>query len=73
MEIYIIAMALDSDDDKQIDYREFKKLSRRLKMGTGAIRKAADLEDYDEPSAQLQPCPNCKVGLWEPVAEEVSG
>ena len=67
-----MAMALDSDGDKEIDYREFKKLRRRFKL-TEPIRKAADLEYYEEPSAQLQPCPNCSVGLWEPVAEEISG
>ena len=66
-------MALDSDGDKQIDYREFKKLRRRFKMGTARIRKTADLEEEDEPSAQLQPCPKCNVGIWEPAVEDVSG
>ena len=51
-----MAMALDSDGDKEIDYREFKKLRRRFKL-TEPIRKAADLEYYEEPSAQLKPCP----------------
>ena len=67
-----MAMALDSDGDKEIDYREFKKLRRRFKL-TEPIRKAADLEYYEEPSAQLKPCPNCSVGLWEPVADEILG
>jgi len=52
-----MAMALDSDGDKEIDYREFKKLSRRFKL-TEPIGKAVDLEYYEEASAQLQPCPN---------------
>ena len=67
-----MAMALDSDGDKEIDYREFKKLRRRFKL-TEPIRKTADLEYYEEPSAQLRPCPNCSVGLWEPVADEILG
>ena len=67
-----MAMALDSDGDKEIDYREFKKLRRQFKL-TEPIRKAADLEDYEESTAQLQPCPNCNVGLWEPVVEDISG
>ena len=67
-----MAMALDSDGDKEIDYREFIKLRRRFKL-TEPIRKAADLEYYEEPSAQLQPCPNCSVGLREPFAEDISG
>ena len=69
-----MAMALDSDGDKEIDYREFKKLRRRFKL-TEPIRKSAGLEYYEEPSAQLQPCPICSVGLgmWEPVADEILG
>ena len=67
-----MAMALDSDGDKEIDYREFKKLRRRFKL-IEPIRKAVDLEYYEETSAQLQPCPNWSVGLWEPDAEEISG
>ena len=65
-----MAMALDSDGDKEIDYREFQKLRRKFKL-TEPIRKAADREYYEEPSAQLQPCPNCSVGLWESVAEDI--
>jgi len=67
-----MVMALDSEGDKEIDYREFKKLRCKFKL-TEPIRKAAALEYYEEPSAQLQPCPNCSVGLWEPVGEEISG
>ena len=76
MEIYIIAMALDSDGDQQLDYREFKKLSRRLKLGSERIRKTAEKEDNEEtPTQQIQlrPCPNCNVGLWEPIVEDVLG
>ena len=71
-----MAMTLDSDGDKQLDYMEFKKLRPRLRTLTvphGSIKMAADLEDDDEPTAQLQPCPRCNVGLWEPVVEDVSG
>ena len=39
VEIILMAMALDSDGDKEIDYREFKKLRRRFKL-TEPIRKA---------------------------------
>ena len=67
-----MAMSLDSDGDKEIDYREFKKMRRRFKL-TEPIRKAAELEEYLEPTAQLQPCPNCNVGLWEPVNEGITG
>ena len=67
-----MAMALDSDGDKEIDYREFKKLRRRFKL-TEPIRKAGDLDYYEEPSAQLQPSSNCSVGMWEPVPDEVLG
>ncbi len=67
-----MAMALDSDGDKEIDYREFKKLRHRYKLKE-PIKKAADLVDYEEPAAQLLPCPNCNVGLWEPVVEDISG
>lgn len=76
VEIYIIAMALDSDGDQQLDYREFKKLSRRLKLGSERIRKTAEKEDNEEtPTQQIQlrPCPNCNVGLWEPIVEDVLG
>lgn len=74
VEIYLTAMALDSDGDKQLDYNEFKKLRPRLRTAAaGPIRKAVQLEDDDEPTAQLKPCPNCKVGLCEPAVEEVSG
>lgn len=76
VEIYIIAMALDSDGDQQLDYREFKKLSRRLKLGSERIRKTAEKEDNEETPTQqiqLQPCPNCNVGLWEPIVEDVLG
>lgn len=76
MEIYIIAMALDSDGDQQLDYREFKKLSKRLKLGSERIRKTAEKEDNEETPAQqiqLRPCPNCNVGLWEPIVEDVLG
>ena len=72
MGIILMAMALDSDGDKEIDYREFKKLRRRFKL-TEPIRKAGDLEYYEEPSARLQPCSNCSVGMWEPVADEILG
>lgn len=76
MEIYVMAMTLDSDGDKQLDYMEFKKLRPRLRTLTvphGSTKMTADLEDDDEPTAQLQPCPRCNVGLWEPVVEDVSG
>ncbi|KAM7442805.1 hypothetical protein ABFA07_008272 [Porites harrisoni] len=76
VEIYIIAMALDSDGDQQLDYREFKKLSRRLKLGSERIRKTAEKEDNEEtPTQQIQlrSCPNCNVGLWEPIVEDVLG
>ena len=71
-------MTLDSDGDKQLDYMEFKKLRRQRALavrGPQLMKTAADLEDDDddEPSAQLQPCPRCNVGLWEPVVEDVSG
>ncbi|XP_022791889.1 uncharacterized protein LOC111331113 [Stylophora pistillata] len=72
VEIYLMAKSLDSDGDKEIDYREFKKMRRRFKA-SAPIKKAAELEEYEEPTAQLQPCPKCNVGLWEPVAEEVTG
>ena len=74
MEIYITAMALDADGDKQLDYREFNKLGKRFRLGTERVRKTAKQEVDDEPApAQLQPCPNCSVGLWEPMVENVSG
>lgn len=77
VEIYIIAMALDSDGDQQLDYREFKKLSRRLKLGSERIRKTAEKEDNEETPThqqiQLRPCPNCNMGLWEPIVEDILG
>ena len=72
VEIYIMATSLDSDGDKEIDYREFKKMRRRIKA-SAPIEKAAELEEYEEPTAQLQSCPKCNVGLWEPVVEDVTG
>ena len=72
VEIYIMATSLDSDGDKEIDYREFKKMRRRIKA-SAPIEKATELEEYEEPMAQLQPCPKCNVGLWEPVVEDVTG
>ena len=42
-----MAMALDSDGGKEIDYREFKELRRRFKL-TEPIRKAVDLEYYED-------------------------
>ena len=43
VEIILMATALDSHGDKEIDNGEFKKLRRKFKLAE-FIRKAADLE-----------------------------
>lgn len=72
VEIYLMAMSLDADGDKQLNYNEFKKL-RPGQRRAANVKKADSLEEDDEPTAKLQPCPHCKVGLWEPIVENVSG
>lgn len=73
VEIYLMAMSLDVDGDQQLDYNEFKKLRPGQRRPIEPVKKIESLEEDDEPTAKLKPCPHCKVGLWEPIVENVSG
>ncbi|XP_067035950.1 uncharacterized protein [Acropora muricata] len=73
VEIYLMAMSLDVDGDQQLDYNEFKKLRPGQRRPIEPVKKIESVEEDDEPTAKLKPCPHCKVGLWEPIVENVSG
>ncbi|KAK3739835.1 hypothetical protein QZH41_009080, partial [Actinostola sp. cb2023] len=67
-ELYMMAKALDFDDDETIEYHEFRKIKNSYKKSATKRRQGDQItDDISPPSSRLQPCKKCYIGISEPL------